>query len=408
VLEETAYAFELRGRRLNQARANLKKMRALVRRIENRGYPTLTRLADDLDTLRATDESNAVIEESGCVNLMTIHAAKGLEFPIVFVVNLHVPGRGRSSAFSLIERGPTGQPEVAFGSTAATKLEDLREREELRRLLYVSVTRARDRLVLAGEVDGDTRRLRRGARSLASLLPPSLTNLFSQAATSTADEVEWTSDHGRFAFQICRAGTVGARLPAPSGGIEGVPDVAPLVDGERRVVTTTSESDAGPGREETDEPSPAGTSSGRLIGTVVHRLFQGGTDPRLSESDIARLVPRLLRPEEIVDVDELGELCARAAGLYSRVRGRADVVKLLASGRCQYEVPFSFCPLDRPDELIRGRIDCLVERSDGSLTVLEFKTGVRRPEHDEQVALYVAALRVLAPDREVTSQVVYP
>src|SRR5262249_412959 len=135
---------------------------------------------------------------------------------------------------------------------------------------------------------------------------------------------------------------------------------------------------------------------------------QRGTDPRLSDSDVASLVPRLLRLEEIVDVDDLAALSARAAGLYRSVRGRADLVDLLASGRCQYEVPFSFCPLDRPGEMIRGRIDCLVERSDGSLVVLEFKTGVRRPEHDEQVALYVAALRALVPDREIAWQLVYP
>ena len=69
-----------------------------MRRVENRGYATLGRLADYFETLRAGDESNAIVEASGCVNLMTIHAAKGLEFPIVFVVNLHVPGRGRSAA----------------------------------------------------------------------------------------------------------------------------------------------------------------------------------------------------------------------------------------------------------------------------------------------------------------------
>ena len=59
VLRESAYAFELRGRRLDQARENVKKVRALVRRVENRGYATLGRLADYFETLRAGDESNA-------------------------------------------------------------------------------------------------------------------------------------------------------------------------------------------------------------------------------------------------------------------------------------------------------------------------------------------------------------
>jgi superfamily I DNA/RNA helicase len=57
----------------------------LIRRV-GRGHATLGRIAEYFDTLRAGEESNAILEASGAVNLMSMHAAKGLVL-IVFLVN---------------------------------------------------------------------------------------------------------------------------------------------------------------------------------------------------------------------------------------------------------------------------------------------------------------------------------
>ena len=173
VLHETAYAFEVRGPRRDQARENLKKLRALVRRIQNRGYATLARIADHLEQLALGDESNAVVDALDAVNLMTVHAAKGLEFPIVFVVNLGRGTGGPRAPIRVVTDG-RGAPSVAIGDFESDADEDAsaREREETKRLLYVALTRARDRLYLSGVVKNGVFKAGRG--SLAEVLPRSV------------------------------------------------------------------------------------------------------------------------------------------------------------------------------------------------------------------------------------------
>jgi ATP-dependent helicase/nuclease subunit A len=188
LLAETAYAFETRGSSRRQARENLKKLRGMVARFQNRGYATLARVADHLDELAVGDESNAAIDAVDAVSLMTVHAAKGLEFPVVFIVNL---GRGTGGARAPIRVSASGagEPSVAIADYQSEADEDAlgREREETKRLLYVALTRARDRLYLSATVQDGIFRPGRG--SLGEVMPATLKALFVQAA---APRVTWT------------------------------------------------------------------------------------------------------------------------------------------------------------------------------------------------------------------------
>jgi ATP-dependent helicase/nuclease subunit A len=170
ILTETAYGYELRGRRRRQARENVKKLRALVGRFQNRGYATLARVAEHLDELAVGDESNAVLDARDSVSLMTVHAAKGLEFPIVFVVNVG-RGTGNQRAPIRIAAGDGAEPSVAVADYQSDADEDAmaRDREETKRLLYVALTRARDRLYLSATLKEGVCRMGRG--SLGEVMP---------------------------------------------------------------------------------------------------------------------------------------------------------------------------------------------------------------------------------------------
>jgi ATP-dependent helicase/nuclease subunit A len=190
VLTDSAYAFELRGPRLSQARENMKKVRALLRRVQNRGYATLGRVAAYLDRLAVGDDANAVVDAMDAVNLMTVHASKGLESPVVFLVNL---ARGTANRRDPV-RWSRGGDAVAVGDFES-EVDEHRaaaDREETKRLLYVALTRARDRLYLAATLKHGE--VAPGRGSLAEVLPPSL--LRQVAAACDVEFVEWRATSG--------------------------------------------------------------------------------------------------------------------------------------------------------------------------------------------------------------------
>jgi ATP-dependent helicase/nuclease subunit A len=209
ILDETAYALETEGPRARQAHENLKKLRGIIGRFQNRGYATLARVAEHLDQLAVGDESNASIDAVDSVSLMTVHAAKGLEFPVVFVVNMG-RGTGGPRAPIRVAAGVRGEGSVAIADYQSEADEDAqaRDREETKRLLYVALTRARDRLYVSATAEDGACRMGRG--SLGEVLPAAVRTLFVEAAT--AEAVQWTGPSGR----THRIGAINTTIAPPT------------------------------------------------------------------------------------------------------------------------------------------------------------------------------------------------
>jgi ATP-dependent helicase/nuclease subunit A len=150
--------------------ANLRKLGRLARDYEAvRGADIegFVRFVRDQDALGAR-ELEAVAEEEGggAVRLLTIHAAKGLEFKVVIVADAgrDVGGpRGPDEIVALSDGRfgfrmvhPTrGDRRGVFGWDAVKEAAGDQEREERLRLYYVAMTRAIDRLIVSGAIDPD-------------------------------------------------------------------------------------------------------------------------------------------------------------------------------------------------------------------------------------------------------------
>ncbi len=152
-----------------QRRANLLKLHELARRFGSFRRQGLHRFLRFIQSLEEEKHQvatpPAVGEADDVVRIMSIHQAKGLEFPVVFVAGLgtrfNLGDRGGRMIFErfakiglrVVDTERMIEYPSAAHQLAASEIEQ-RTREEELRILYVAMTRARDKLVLVGSLQG--------------------------------------------------------------------------------------------------------------------------------------------------------------------------------------------------------------------------------------------------------------
>lgn len=395
-----------------QAVANLLKLKQTAASLADRPHMTLGGFVELMMTRldEQPDESESLLAEESleAVHVLTIHKAKGLEFPIVVLPGLH-QGSGR-------ERGA---PQVSYDWSSATyglsmgrhrslgsllvqhKLR-LREEAERRRVLYVGMTRAKELLLLSGGITA-----RPVGETVFGLLQDIGTGEIGDrsmdALTIGASKVPQRVVTAPERKRPRRRGdrTVGGPMIDPQ-------DIASLwkmrddrwndVRASTVHLTPTrldKRRDFVRGEPTTARQSPA---VGRLIGIVIHRLLEQW-DFSLDPSELCTKVGLILRSvlgsggqadAEVVEhsVNELLAMFGRSEA-YTRLRSSQII------GR---EVPFIMPWGDR--QVMEGVVD-LLYRLDGELWIADYKTdgisadqaAVRAERYRTQGEAYKAAVQ---------------
>jgi ATP-dependent helicase/nuclease subunit A len=207
--------------------ANVHKLLRLARRFESGEGRDLRGFLDHVAHLtdaRSGAEPDAPVEasEPDAVRLMSIHAAKGLEFPVVCVADL---GRAQNTRVGdlLVDGESVGLQLLRLdgaGGTPALDFERLCERrrgaeaEEEDRILYVAMTRARERLILSGAVDFERwPDERQGASAIAWLGPALVDDL-----PALVQGAEWSSRDLPLAAPLAQAAAGERPTTSGSGG----------------------------------------------------------------------------------------------------------------------------------------------------------------------------------------------
>jgi ATP-dependent exoDNAse (exonuclease V) beta subunit len=416
--------------------ANVHKLLRLARRFEAGEGRDLRAFLDHVEYLTGTAriEPDAPVEgvEPDAVRLMTVHAAKGLEFPVVCVADL---GRQPSSRMPdlLVDGdrlglrlmrldGAASSPALAYEQLSAERRQ--REAEEEDRILYVAMTRARERLVLSGSVNFERwPRPSPGAAPIAWLGPALSQELPQLAAAAGGGGAGSLCDLavgvGGAAVVRCQFNSPAA-LFSPGGPASALSTTshAPEQAGASKAPDAPEPSGAHPSRLDRPRIGPAPHARiqalsyssltelercgyryylERVLGLAEDRSVAGGSAPvgleaRARGTLVHRLMelldfsaPQAPTPQHVDDVAHELALVVGAqerselAALIAAARQADPAARVAGAVAVRREHPFAFS-LGAHEPLVTGVIDLVATEPDGSRLVLDYKSDRVGPD----------------------------
>ncbi len=354
------------------------------------------------------------------VRVMTVHGAKGLEADIVFVVDDGSQPAHQSHAPSVVALSddpdtpgeapivwvPRGAPERVKAVIAIHKRRAI---EEYRRLLYVALTRARDRLYICGTRKKNTD----AATGWHALVTAALG---AEARTiagigGAPDELEWRAD-----WSLAAAMAAADEAAPPAETSRPLPEWTATPPPTPRLLRTLNPSRA---IGDADQPAtqPAGGLDARAAGgrtalergRIVHRLLEALPEQPEAErhGTAAHYVAAVAPHWPAADRDAL-------VGQVLAILADPAFAPVFAPGSRAEVAIAGLIPVGRNEQLLSGRIDRLAVTS-GRVLIVDYKTNRPAPEalaavpplYLAQLALYRSVLLQLYPGRPVEAALLW-
>jgi ATP-dependent helicase/nuclease subunit A len=446
-LDETGFLAALTGLPDGtQRRSNVEKLLDLA---QSSGRVTLGAFQAYLHDLSAREvrEGEALLEAEGVVRIMTVHASKGLEFPVVVLADASwLRGGGGGSDTLLYDGGlackvigADGKAASPFAYRSAADRASAREEAERRRLLYVAATRAEDHLIISGQVSEDKKEEKYKAKGWLGWLLESIDERDSAVAWHWPDQPPQAAD--LVASGEMRRSTgrplwsnekveAGQRLDGPVSAPPLLRQITVRRSVQIRHLAATAIEDLGSAEAVPDDeerrrhrdrfkrrvlydaptmirpvtPRQERRVTSRQIGEIVHEALRWWQPPY----DHKPLAERraLLRSyawaQGITAEGDTWSAIEQAEGFIHKFMKSELYGWLMGSPAVYRELPFIY---ERDQHIIHGVIDVLFRRADGQWILADYKTsfagknaGLATLEQHArryhlQVAVYAAAVQ---------------
>lgn len=389
-------------------RSNVQKFMALAR---EQGGTSLADFLGRLRDLKAQEaregEALGKEPESGAVQLMSIHASKGLEFPVVVVADMGRQNRGgfgsgyllSDPAYGLVckVRDAAGDWQKPAGYAWGEWLHKRMEEAESKRLLYVACTRAADYLVLSGQAG------KKGSW-LAEVM-----DTWKIEAEGAPDTVE---EYGEYSVRVVRSSEqleseeAEADVKETAAGMRAIPALAqryegPMANGPVAVTRLRDEESEGirPAIWGLEAQQAGRGVPGSVVGKMVHKALADWEGLSSREGDMLRRLERYARQEGVLP-NAREAVVRRAYQMLSNLK-RHRLFEVIQLARQRYsEVPFSVVG---EVGVVHGVIDLLYEDQEGGWHLVDWKTewcpreamAERMEEHRLQMETYARAVEGL-------------